>query len=321
MQAKTVLLSTILAAFASASLQGQQAFGLTNGSTFTSRGSLGTGAGELQQGFPSAHHRGIGEQTAGCVIQAVRATVQDQNSATTENYEVVVRAGTDNSGPTAQIVRVGPLSLPPGNGGAIAYQVTTTFQSAIVLPGCDQFFAAGVALPAAPNWTADGLSIRLHPAPQTHSRAQSHAWEINTTATTRLAQPASWGIELLTDAAVLQMGNGVGNYTMEGIFPATGNDITARARFAPSLAGGICALWLGTWRQGGTPIFPASAKLYIAGTLLPAGRRAIDPSGEVEMTIARNIPPAVIGAGVFHFQAAGLQGSTAVLTNTYSILP
>lgn len=300
----------------------QQSFGLLGPSAFTSRGNLGTGAGELLQGFPTAHHRGIGEQAGGCLLQGFRLVMQDQESSTAATYEIVIRGGSGTGGPTTQLARVGPLSLPPGGGGAAAWRVTTSFQTPITLPGCDQFFAAGVALPAAPSWNTDGLSARIEISSNAHARAISHAWQTTAAGTQRLTTASSWMFELRTDASLLQIGAGTDRYGLEGIFPGTGNDITARARFAPTtFGGGICAVWLGTWRQPGTVLFPGTAKLYLSGTFIPAGRRAIGANGEVEMTIARNIPASVGGAGIFHLQAAGLNGSTVGLTNTFSILP
>ncbi len=183
------------------------------GSTnFTSRGSLGTGTGELLQGFHASQWRAIGSVgVPGAFLRGVRYVLQDQNAAIQDAYEVLVRSGTDPAGPATGsrgvLCSSGVLRLPPA-AGPMAWTVTTRFVTPCAIPS-DGFVAAGLSVAANPAWSADGLSVHMATLEQhVGPHRQDHAWEINGAAgaANHPVPPRSWRIALLSEGPIVQNG-------------------------------------------------------------------------------------------------------------------
>ena len=88
-----------MALFASTVVAQNQEFGLEGYQTsFTSRGGVGSGTGEVHQGFHSSHWRGLAENNGNSAsptaeLTQLRIITQDQNCATKELWDFVVRGG------------------------------------------------------------------------------------------------------------------------------------------------------------------------------------------------------------------------------------
>ncbi|MEZ5963444.1 MAG: hypothetical protein R3F56_06315 [Planctomycetota bacterium] len=214
------LASVSLALAATATAQSPNYFGVYSGCTnYTSRGTLGTNAGDNMMQVPSTHYAGIGHDAtgAGTVLTGFRHVLQDQNSLVTEPYSFIIRA--DNAGqPDASaggiLLQTAPLQSPSGT-GINAWIITATLTTpSTALPLCNTYYQ-GLNLAANAGWTTDGLSSHIctyyllgttqadNPAPN----APNLAWNIDG-ATMAITQPSARCIryELMLDAAVLNMG-------------------------------------------------------------------------------------------------------------------
>lgn len=312
--------------------------------TFATRYSFGALAGEMLQQMPAANLVGIGDAGGTCSASTIDLILQDQNGATQENYELLVRAptpfGTPDPNPSGILVQTGPLSTPPGSPGATSYLITVTFAAAVVLP-CKSSFFYGVALAAAPGWTLglDGASVHNAynpPAGAVGSNARATApvisWQIfdpgsgaivGTAPTPRVAN-----IGLGTDQAVLNLGNydpasqrspaGI-DYGLGGLFPAavggSRND-GLHARISDSIhLGGTALLLFGV--RFGTPIalpgFAGRIHLDLAAPIVQIGLAPITGTtfGYARFTIATpGFLPAISG-GALCFQACTFDAGLA----------
>ena len=310
----------------------QQEFELWPGVTsFFYRGALGSSAGDLMQGVHAEYHRGIGDNGTDCRILGLRGYLQDQNASTRETFTWIIRSGTDAAGPAGGtaglIASAGPLRTPQSS-GVKAWLVTTIFATPAKLPDCRSFFAFGVTLPAAPNWTnfLDGLSTWAargdgQSVQKAHSRAEDHAWQLPPNGTT--ASHPWWKctirFKLLLGNGVLQVGQGNDVYGMGGMFPSAGNPLTVRARFGSGP--GVSMLFLGTSRTTGFPLFAGTTQLYLGGLTLPLGTMVLDNSGQAVHTVVTSLPGTLANTGTAYVQAAGVLTSNVSLTNAWSIKP
>lgn len=214
--------------------------------TFVSRMTFGTLAGEALQEYPANLMRGVGRDAGpNCEFSALYFQTQDQNQATQETYQIVLRSesatppGPDAT-PAGVIFNSGNLMLPPSTGtGAAAYIITQSFSTPIQIP-CEATFFLGFSFTAAPLWATDGQSISCagyrYPAPfaapsnldvyrgdyprldGTPTGSLNHSWQIYTTAASvqvvgRTASGRTQRQGLLHTGAQLNMGNVVARFS------------------------------------------------------------------------------------------------------------
>ena len=181
--------------------------------THTWRGSIGVNAGEVLLQIPASHFVGVGHvpQGTGFEMTGMRIVTQDQDAGTQETYRLVLRpdvGGTPDCTAPGMLFMGGPLQLPPGT-GIQAWVMSTTFTTPVSLPGCATYYA-GVALDAAPLWTADGQSIHMAmyaTGSNVAANAVNLAWNCGNGGPTQPGPKRTLRIGLLVDAAVLNMGN------------------------------------------------------------------------------------------------------------------
>ena len=312
--------------------------------TFSTRYSFGGLAGEMLQQVPGSNLAGVGDAGGICSVGDMNFVLQDQNSATAENFAVIFRAptvfGAPDQNPSGIIAQAGPLLSPPGSGGAASFLITVTFAAPVVLP-CTGTYFYGVALSAAPGWAlgTDGLSIHNAynaPAGAVGSNARASApviaWQIfdpgsgsivGTASTARVAN-----IGLGTPQTVLSIGNfdplsqrslGGIDYGLGGLYPAAktaGRDDGLEARIAGTQhLGGVAVLLLGLSFGPPTPLPGFAGRVYLnfAGPIVQVGVAPIlgTTIGYAKLSIA---PPGLLpiapGVGLF-FQAATVDATFA----------
>ncbi|MEZ5967058.1 MAG: hypothetical protein R3F56_24690 [Planctomycetota bacterium] len=160
---RVLIVCSLLAAGTAA----QNGFGIYSGCTnYTSRGGLGTGAGENLLEVSGWHFSGVGHAPSGTgtILLGYRHMLQDQNAATVEPYAFVVRSDDGSGAPACgaggQLLRTAPVSSPPGT-RIMAWDLTATFSTpSTVLPQCASFYF-GLDFAAAPAWSDDGLSTHI----------------------------------------------------------------------------------------------------------------------------------------------------------------
>ncbi|MCB9869274.1 MAG: hypothetical protein H6837_05400 [Planctomycetes bacterium] len=320
--------------------------------SFTSRGNVGSGTGEVHQGFHAGYWRSIGDDGSACTINQWFGVIQDQNAATQENYYLVWRRGDDTNGPgitSADVIsRVGPYNSPAGTGTAAWIVTSAVLTPPVTLPDCQEnpvsgykgMFSIGMEFTAAPLWTADGVSLHTSfgssttPHQYSHGAQEDHAWMYLGPPATAMAHPSdlrSWRLGQKVSQGALQMCNGVAAAAndrcgMGGLFPLNGpgTEFSARARYPIGLSGGTSLLWVSVNRLlpiiGGFKLFPGTARLHLTGPVLyQLSSASINSSGnfsQANHALASPLP----GLGVFtaYFQAVGFNTSQIVMTNTTS---
>jgi len=313
----------LLALGASAGAQTNNVFEIYSGCTdFTSRGSIGTNAGEYLLQIRSTHYSGIGHDAggSGTRLSGFRYVTQDQNGVTPETYSMVVRAdqaGQPDCSTAGLLLSVGPLTTPPNTTvGPIAWQITVTLTTAsTALPLCNTYYQGG-QFPAAPGWNGgtDGQSLHItdyvlgdNPAPS----APSLTWNCLNGAAVQPNFQETVRVDSLVEAAVLNIGNtdptvtvacivaqGNRSFGAGGMFPqCTGptgprNDgLDCRVRDAGN-ANGVFAVFLGT--SIGCPGVPLGSLANGALYLNPGGAFVQIASGSLGSTgegLAMLIPP------------------------------
>ncbi len=157
-----------LSALAYAQTPKPNAFHIYDGTTeYTSRGTVGTGEGEVLNRVPAKHFGFLRPCTK------VQYVLQDQNSATPEYYSIIFRKG-DPQNPGKPLVKIDPQTgkdlgiiyetgkmsySGKGQGGAAAWIFTLTLSKPVILPDGEFFY--GVHFYPAPKWTADGGSCHM----------------------------------------------------------------------------------------------------------------------------------------------------------------
>lgn len=342
--AATALGTTAIAQNNRVELQGKQ-------TSFTSRGNVGTGTGEIHQGFHSSYHAEMAATNQGTTSEIKRLYLvhQDQNCSSQEKYDLAVRSGTDALGPTggtapgAILGEVLNLNVPSNTStGACAWGSTITLAAtAPIKLNMDQFFSLGVRFTPSPNWTMDGHSVHTsfgsaayphqNSSNETLTTGQAdHAWQLPGTATvaTHPSDFRTWRLGFDTDATVMQLGCGTGSigYGMGGMFPRSSTSsaplgLHLRIRGGSSMSG---AAGVGVLAPAG--LFPiaiplgshARLRLNPAAVLIFAAPAA-NGNGEAVIALAPFIPqvtPAPAPGTKFPFQAAQDSGSTGLrLTN------
>lgn len=194
----------------------QNPLSLSGGTTsYTSRAGV-VGAVEL---FSTYGMREIRGAVPGAVLgqfTSARVVVQDQAGVTPAGFDFVL-----GSSPTTLTV-VSNLTLPPSTqSGPVAWGFTVTFAAYSPQPGGD--VVAGVRLPAAPQWTSDGLSVHQS-ADQTNPQAPQHSFARDVaTGVVQTTQDASWRMSLELDEPVAEAGvflaRGLSSYGRSGLYP------------------------------------------------------------------------------------------------------
>jgi hypothetical protein len=266
--------------------------------SFTSRGNVGTGAGEIHQGFHESHWKGIGDTGAGAFINGVTITTQDQNASTQETYDVVLRLGTDAAGPTTGVAGelsvTGPFMTPLGGNAPAAWVITHTFGTPTRIPS-KGFFSAGLRLvPAA--WTADGQSIHMsdQAVQQSGPHQGDHTWQIIGAATsaTHLASKRSARIKVLTGTPILQ--NGVFATTtatysrgMGGMFPPIGtHGWSTHVDGGTPFANGVAGIFMSpTVVNPGLALPGIRGLVYLGAGLVPLATVGLDANGRANVSI------------------------------------
>ncbi|MCB9919678.1 MAG: hypothetical protein H6832_14840 [Planctomycetes bacterium] len=300
--------------------------------SYTSRGHLGTGDGELLQGFHAEQWRALGEpDSTGKVgrIDALRAdSVQDQEQATQESFRWVLRSGDATAGPTTgasgELFVSGDIVLGPGVGtGPIAWSITTTLTTPIVVPS-EAFFAVGIRLPASPFWSNDGLSLwaTSQPTDGSSNKQVDMAWQILGSASraTHPSEKRTWRVGFHQSAPALQLGHFSAlrplSYAQGGQFPIAGTDGLALRILATGRDGQVGAVFIaakfatvfpvpgvGTWALE----IPTFVSLPVAtGTIT---------NGKLEQLPLLTIPSTLSGEFAFQGVLFDLGKLSATLTN------
>lgn len=215
-----ILASLSLTLAATATAQTPNYFDMWSGCTnYTSRGALGTNAGDNLLEVPASHFSGVGHDATGTgtVLTGFRHVLQDQNAATGESYSFVVRgdaSGQPDCTAAGLLLQTAPLAAPTGV-GTLAWIITATLATpSTALPLCNTYYH-GLNLPANAGWTADGLSSHMssyyvigatqadNPAPNAHNLA----WNCLAGAPTQPTSSRVIRYELALNAAVLRLGN------------------------------------------------------------------------------------------------------------------
>lgn len=300
------------------------------GTTYTTRGTLGSGPGEVLQELPINLVAGIGDIGTSCQFVGAEFLTQDQDASTQEMYSVVARAdATGMPDVTAQLLNVTGLSTPVGTGIA-AWRITVTFGTPFNAP-CDKGMYVGLGLSGNATWTADGQS--LHAAayvwpggtfPTTGDNPRQGApkltWNV---ANMVVSQPGTgfvYSFAMRTVAAVLNMGNedplstrspGGISYGAGGFFPevkSPGRDDGLRARVRDATNnGGMAFLLLGTGSfPMGLPLGGFQGHIYLS----PAGILFTVPTWTASIVnneaLLQVIPPTAIPAPGFTVYFQGI---------------
>lgn len=212
---RSLSLTIAAAAAVATGASAQQIYEIDPGITsFTSRGSVSTGSGELFQGFHSGQNRGLGDDGVGASVIGMRVVVQDQIGATAGSFSAVIRGGTDATGPLTGAGGVlfgsAPIGLPASAApGPVAWLMTITF-AAVAVPQVG-FFAAGAQLAADPLWPTDGVSFHAssNVANAQHAASVDMAWQIIGAAPTAShpTSKRSWRLGLRLPQNAFQVGN------------------------------------------------------------------------------------------------------------------
>lgn len=260
----------------------------------TSRGNIGTGAGEIHMGLHNSHWLGIGDDGANCTIVGFRSVLQDQNSATQESYEWVIRSGTDSHGPAVgpagELHRFGPFTMPSVSaGGAHAWLLTTKLARPARIP-CAAHVSVGIALATQALWPADGMSchVATSASASQHINADDMAWQIvaGVRAATHPSGKRAWSHSILLGGPTLQMSIG-GKKSIGGMFPQSG--LMYAGHVSGAEAGATSLLFLGVDSQSrGFPLVPGTARLYLGFTKIKLLHFArVDARGKANHPLAK----------------------------------
>jgi len=268
--------------------------------SFTSRGNVGTNAGEVMQGFHSSHWGSVGDAGTHVSLAGLTYITQDQNAATQELYDLVVRSGNDTAGPTpgaaGELCVISGLQTPSGTGIA-AWLITVDFATPCALPQKD-FFSVGMRFPVS-GWTADGQSVHATDvsAQQAGSHVQNHSWQILPGPVVSHTGSRSWRFTLRLTTPLLQNGSfatTTATYAlgMGGMFPPpTTHGWSTHVRAGPKYAGGFAAPFLATAKlPSGIQLGGIGGSLCITGTLVPLLLVGLDANGAANIPVLDPVP-------------------------------
>ena len=298
---------------------------------FTSRGGVGTAAKTLLQRIPM-------DQVCGRTgLSSLTCIIQDQSAATPESFTIEVRAtdpagpptGAPDMSPAGLLASVGPVPITFPGSGVSAVVVTTALTIPLApfapgVPAGDVYI--GLALPASPLWTTDGISIHISAALSGAAGEQMRAGAVGYTGAVGLSglgwdSPAggppvlgsgnrSWNVRagfvddtlqpFASNAAVFTGAGGTGldpNFGYAGIFPDTlarGDTVGWRA-LATGSVGDLAFLVLGPPLPAGPIVFAPFGLLCLvpSGPLTNVGLAfyGAAPPGEPATTVAATWGP------------------------------
>jgi len=287
---------TIGLVISSSAVAQNTAFEIHGTTSYTSRGNLSTGSGELLQGLFSSRWTGLGDSGAACNHTQIGLVDQDQNSVSQESFHLLTRAGTDATGPGttgADIInRWGPFLMPSTATGSVnAWIQTVTIGGAGGTLPCEGFAAVGTELTDSPNWAADGMSQHTSYGRANRNRQWGHANGLpmayymptssgvmtldTTNARTwraRLGFPSTSPIlqfGTTTDIGMVAGGvapDGATRYGANGMFPAIGETLSARTQGV--LAGDTVMTYLSFATFPGGLVISAGARLWLHPAVL-----------------------------------------------------
>lgn len=312
-----------LASFATHA-EAQREFSIYPNSTThtTRRGNFGAGPGELHNGVPDSHFRGVGSFRGQAAIVAVGGTIQDQNAATQESFFWVVRSGTTKKGPTpgssGVLGMIGPMNSPPGT-GTRSWRITTSFASPLVISPTN-YFSFGFRFPGNPRWPLDGLSMHFADCGVQEKDAQGTTpigFDVSALASTQSLGHGTWNTHILIDGCTLQLCTAGAGCGIGGLTPAVNAVMSGHAQYSTSFSGGTSLLALSLSRTCGISAFPG-APYYLGSPLVLMGSVPIDGTGKALHpigTLTKNLQSNTI----YYFQALGTKGSDACMTNSASL--
>lgn len=278
------------------------AFEIYPGATsFTSRGTATSPLGlacEVTMGFHDTHWGSIGDSGPSSSVIGFTYITQDQNAATTELYDVVVRSGTSAAGPdptvAGELTSINGLATPTGV-GIVAWQVTADFATPVAIPE-KGFFAAGLRFAANPGWpTTDGQSLHgtNTATQQSGPHQEDHAWQIQAGVTSHPSLKRTWRMAPRVLTPTLQ--NGVfavstTNYAkgMGGMFPPIAtHGWSTHISAGASYAGGFAALFASGGKLASSIAFAGfGGNLCIdPATLLPLPLLPLSATGTADVPI------------------------------------
>jgi hypothetical protein len=255
----------------------------------------------VHQGFHGSHWGSLGDAGSHVSLSGLTYLTQDQNAATPEIYDLVVRSGTDAAGPdptaAGELCVLSGLVTPSGS-GILAWIISADFATPCAIPQKD-FFAVGVRFSPS-GWTADGQSIHAtqQSQQQSGSHQEDHAWQI-------LAGPVvnhpsvlrTWRFALRLTTPIMQHGSfATGTTTwargMGGMFPPpTTHGWSTHINAGTKYAGGFVAPFLATGRlAGGIQLSGIDGSLCITGTVVPLLLVGLDGNGAANIPILDPVP-------------------------------
>jgi hypothetical protein len=309
--------------------------------SFTSRGNIGPGVGEVLQGVHQTTNRGVMDVARRCQIRRFNTITQDQNCATNEGFDFVVRSGKDAHGPATGsrgiLGAIKGLTLPKSNrNGACAWSVSSTLTAAnaIGVP-CVRHWSYGVSLHAAPGWTMDGQSVHATSSTsganshRNHSRNEDQSWQIVGTAiaASHPSQKRSWRLSTFVSDGVVMKLRCDGRAGYGGSFPIASTSAAPLAWDAQLDGGANCAglksvVAIGVARaHAPAPAGSRGAGLYVHGPYFVFFGAKASSTGVAIVPLLPFIPKSLAGAGRIHLQGVLGNASVMKLSNSQSVIP
>jgi hypothetical protein len=300
------------------------------------RGNLGTGQGEMLQGYHKSTLAGLGDDGSVARIDKIVTPIADFRNDTQETYDVVVRGGSDAAGPDLSVAPLGEvlgLTTPRlTNGRATAWYLNARLSAPITIPQND-FFAVGLRFEAEPTWPSDGNAVMVSPQASHRSGPQQEdqAWNVvgdasnGNAAGATVSQPmgmVSYHMRLGTTQPVFQLGvddGGVQRFGYGGMFPDSGVSVlaaTVQHRAAGAGGQGFAFVFASLpINPFSFPIPGVNNRLWVnPGVLEPLGGFPLAASDGVGSAVLFPVPAMPPGT-VVGFQAVTTDGSSVWLTN------
>lgn len=297
-------------------------------------------AGEGLQELSDAWFRGIGELGSGGLALGFYYWSADENIATSETYDLILRTADPLGQPdittAGVIVQVLGLTTPTNPaGGRGSFIMTDTFATPVVLPSAQSWFQ-GVGFPASPNWPAtDGNSLwaadspALATPPTTGENHRGGApyvtWRADPISAFRTGWTYLMGVVVTTpvmhiggiDATSSRTGvAGASSYGMNGLFPDVSHGLDVRVQHGTAAGLALVAGGFGFQTPSlqipgiGGQLFVDLATMTNLGFAPMSGGVATIP-----IALPNTLPPALAGL-IFTMQAVYVDPSTGAVTFT-----
>lgn len=301
----------------------------------------------------AAGFRGIGASSnSSCTLTGQVYIVQDSDRSTGNPFTLVVRNavapdGLPDGSALGVIAMSGVINTPAGGTGGVAWQFTSTWTTAIVVP-CEAGYYVGMSLLPQLSatdytlaWTASGFALGT--TPPTDSTGDNprlptpkwHAVRVDQPAgtATRTTSARTLAIQSLTDMPVMNIGNVDGasfNYTsfgIGGLYPAIkeslrDDGLAVRVEDFAN-AGGVAAVFLSTgFLPGGFNASGLAGAVWVDPTvLIMAALGPISPTAP-ELFMTTMLPPGSIPAlngMTFTFTSLTFGGAGGRLSNAQAV--